>query len=64
VGAFAIINDDVEMTYIYDRSKSILEKIASKYSTNTDKSKSSLFKNRRFDKGYLQPEINIELAQD
>lgn len=63
VDAFRIINEDSKMQAIYDRSKSLLEKAASKYSINSGKSKSSLFKNRRFDKDYLQPEIDIEIEE-
>ena len=63
IDAFRIINDDSKMQSIYDRSKSILEKAASKYSTNSGKSKSSIFKNRKFDKDYLQPEIDLDILE-
>lgn len=63
VDAFLIINDDSKMQSIYERSKSILEKAASKYSINSGKSKSSIFKNRKFDKDYLQPEIELEIDE-
>lgn len=62
--AFRIINDDQKMQVIYEKSKSILEKAAIKYSTNSSKSKSSLFKNRKFDKDYLQPEILLYLEEE
>lgn len=63
VDAFRIINDDSKMQSVYDRSKSILEKAASKYSTNSGKSWSSIFKNRKFDKDYLQPEIDLDIEE-
>lgn len=60
--AFKILENDSELQKIYERSKDILEKAAVKHAKNSGKSKSSLFKNRSFDKDYLKPEIDIELA--
>ena len=61
--AFRIINDEKKMEAAYDISKSILEKAASKYSTKSRKSKSSIFKNRKFDKDYLQLEIDLYIEE-
>lgn len=61
IDAFRIINNDTKLQAIYERSKNIFEQAASKFSINSGKSKTSLFKNRKFDKDYLQPEIDKEL---
>lgn len=62
VDAFRILNDDTVLQDIYDRAKIILEGAANKYALSTGRSKLSLFKSRNFDKDYLRPEIELELA--
>lgn len=61
--AFNILENDISLQIIYERSKSIIEVAASKYATNSGKNKMSLFKNRKFDKDYLIPEIDRQIDE-
>ncbi|MDD4929001.1 MAG: AIPR family protein [Gallionella sp.] len=59
--ALNLIKDDHYLKDRYEEAKEILEKAAAKYSLVAGKSKSSLLKNRNFDRDYLRPEIDAFL---
>lgn len=55
--ALKLIKDDFFLKDRYEDAKKILLNAAERYSTSTGKSKSSLLKNRNFDRDFLRPEI-------
>jgi len=56
--ALKLIKDDSFLKDRYEDAKKILLNAAEAYSTSSGKSKSSLFKNRKFDSDFLRPEID------
>lgn len=55
---FDKLADDILLDKYYNAAKEIFFQAAEDYSSTTNKSKNSLFKNRSFDKDYLRPQID------
>lgn len=58
------INEEDYIENKYEIAKKILKNAAKKYSEETGKTQTSLFKNRQFDKEYLKPAINRFLEKE
>lgn len=61
--AFNLLDNDEAMSNYYDIAKEIIELAAEEYTVKTGKTKTSLFKNRNFDKDYLRPQIENYLEK-